>query len=329
MYLTVYCVLAVLILRLASAIDEPYVGLSLGSRTVTLANLTDSGNVSIIAQLPVDSAYISWFEEAVELEPKYGMPDDNAVLIDVLEAVRNILEAASAENTYISVIVLPWKLRTHKLDGIIIDALTDASMLDPRLKEILRLTMIETRHVVQIAYGFDLPQNLGLPKDFDWSAKVEPLVLHIEYNWNFMGFQLIHIYKAAASLEHDAMFKGFTDVNYLGTDQKSTIDQATGIENQLSIFLAKHIRPPGPSTPPGDHFYIPDLRAVTFSGDAPPHAFDVLRTAVEKVMEGYPYAQLYDTIRPSELFAVGAAKYAQFLVEFHRDFNPHGGHEEL
>ncbi|THX40499.1 hypothetical protein D6D08_10648 [Aureobasidium pullulans] len=185
--------------------------------------------------------------------------------------------------------------------------------------------MIETRHVVQIAYGFDLPQNLGLPKDFDWSAKVEPLVLHIEYNWNFMGFQLIHIYKAAASLEHDAMFKGFTDVNYLGTDQKS----ATEIENQLSAFLAKHIRPPGPSTPPGDHFYIPDLRAVTFSGDAPPHAFDVLRTAVEKVMEGYPYAQLYDTIRPSELFAVGAARYAQFLVEFHRDFNPHGGHEEL
>lgn len=54
-----------------------------------------------------------------------------------------------------------------------------------------------------------------------------------------------------------------------------------------------------------------------------------MRTAVEKVMEGYPYAQLYDTIRPSELFAVGAAKYAQFLVEFHRDFNPHGGHEEL
>lgn len=72
MYLTVYCVLAVLILRLASAIDEPYVGLGLGSRTITLANLTNSGNVSIIAQLPVDSAYISWFEEAVELEPKYG-----------------------------------------------------------------------------------------------------------------------------------------------------------------------------------------------------------------------------------------------------------------
>lgn len=103
----------------------------------------------------------------------------------------------------------------------------------------------------------------------------------------------------------------------------------TEIENQLSAFLAKHIRPPGPSTPPGDHFYIPDLRAVTLSGDAPPHAFDVLRTAVEKVMEGYPYAQLSDTIRPSELFAVGAAKYAQFLVEFHRNFNPHGGHEEL
>ncbi|THW68318.1 hypothetical protein D6D19_08979 [Aureobasidium pullulans] len=293
MYLTVYCVLAVLILRLASAIDEPYVGLSLGSRTVTLANLTDSGNVSIIAQLPVDSAYISWFQQAI--------PADNAALIDVLQAARNVLEAASADNAYISVVALPWEIRTYRLDEVIINAISGASLLDLRLEEIPRLTMIETRHVVQIAYGFDLPQNLGLPMDFDWSAK------------------------AAASLEHDAMFKGFTDVDYLGTDQRP----ATGIENQLSIFLAKHIRPPGPSTPPGDHFYIPDLRAVTFSGDAPPHAFDVLRTAVEKVMEGYPYAQLYDTIRPSELFAVGAAKYAQFLVEFHRDFNPHGGHEEL
>ncbi|THY70308.1 hypothetical protein D6C95_10337, partial [Aureobasidium pullulans] len=302
---------------LASAASDLFIGLCLGSRTVTLASLTDSGTVSIIAQLPVDSAYISWFEEAI--------PADNAALIDVLQAARNVLEAASADNAYISVIALPWKLRTHKLDEIIIDALTDASMLDPRPKEILRLTMIETRHVVRIAYGFDLPQNFGLPMNFDWSAKVEPLVLHIEYNWNFMGFQLIHIYKAAASLEYDAMFKGFTDVDYLGTDQRP----ATGIENQLSAFLAKHVRPPGPSTPPGDHFYIPDLRAVTFSGDAPPHAFDVLRTAVQKVMEGYPYAQLYDTIRPSELFAVGAAKYAQFLVVFHRDFNPHGGHEEL
>ncbi|THX85099.1 hypothetical protein D6D04_02034 [Aureobasidium pullulans] len=317
MYLTVYCVLAVLILRLASAIDEPYVGLSLGSRTVTLANLTDSGNVSIIAQLPVDSAYISWFQQAI--------PADNAALIDVLQAARNVLEAASADNAYISVVALPWEIRTYRLDEVIINAISGASLLDLRLEEIPRLTMIETRHVVQIAYGFDLPQNLGLPMNFDWSAKVEPLILHIEYNWNFMGFQLIHIYKAAASLEHDAMFKGFTDVDYLGTDQRPV----TEIENQLSIFLAKHIRPPGPSTPPGDHFYITDLRAVTFSGDAPPHAFDVLRTAVEKVMEGYPYAQLYDTIRPSELFAVGAARYAQFLVEFHRDFNPHGGHEEL
>ncbi|THY90997.1 hypothetical protein D6C93_06406 [Aureobasidium pullulans] len=325
MHFTVYCVFATLILRLASAANDFFIGLSLGSRTVTLANLMDSGNVSIIAQVPVDSAYISWFQQAVNLKPSYEIPADNAALIDVLQAARNVLEATSADNAYISVIALPWEVRTYKLDEVIVNAISGASLLDPRLEEIPRLTMIETRHVVQIAYGFDLPQNLGLPKDFDWSAKVEPLVLHIEYNWNFMGFQLIHIYKAAASLEHDAMFKGFTDVDYLGTDQKS----ATGIENQLSIFLAKHIRPPGPSTPPGDHFYIPDLRAVTFSGDAPPHAFDVLRTAVQKVMEGYPYAQLYDTIRPSELFAVGAAKYAQFLVEFHRDFNPHGGHEEL
>ncbi|CAD0046682.1 unnamed protein product [Aureobasidium pullulans] len=71
MYLTVYCVLITFLLSLASAADEPYVGLSLGSRTDTLASLTDSGNVSMIAQLPVDSAYISWFQQAVELKPSY------------------------------------------------------------------------------------------------------------------------------------------------------------------------------------------------------------------------------------------------------------------
>jgi len=152
------------------------------------------------------------------------IPADNAALIDILEAARNVLEAASADNAYISVIALPWEIRTYKLDEVIVNAISGASLLDPRLEEIPRLTMIETRHVVQIAYGFDLPQNLGLPMNFDWSAKVEPLVLHIEYNWNFMGFQLIHIYKAAASLEYDAMFKGFTDVDYLGTDQKSVCD---------------------------------------------------------------------------------------------------------
>lgn len=145
-------------------------------------------------------------------------------MIDVLQAARNVLEAASADNAYISVIALPWEVRTYTLDEVIISALTGASMLDPRLEEIPRLIMIKTRHVVQIAYGFDLPQNLGLSMNFDWSAKVVPLILHIEYNWNFMGFQLIHIYKAAASLEYDAMFKGFTDVDYLGTDQRPVCD---------------------------------------------------------------------------------------------------------
>lgn len=155
------------------------------------------------------------------------IPADNAALIDVLQTARNVLEASSADNAYISVIALPWEIRTYKLDEVIDNAISGASLLDPRLEEIPRLTMIETRHVVQIAYGFDLPQNLGLPMNFDWSAKVEPLVLHIEYNWNFMGFQLIHIYKAAASLEYDAMFKGFTDVDYLSTGQNLYVTQAT------------------------------------------------------------------------------------------------------
>lgn len=68
MHLTVCYVLITSLLSLASAADEPYVGLTLGSRTITLANLTNSGNVSIIAQLPVNKAYISWFQQAAELK---------------------------------------------------------------------------------------------------------------------------------------------------------------------------------------------------------------------------------------------------------------------
>jgi len=71
MRLTVCYVLITFLLSLASATDKAYIGLTLGSRTVTLANLTNSGNVSIIAQLPVNKAYISWFEEAVNLKPSY------------------------------------------------------------------------------------------------------------------------------------------------------------------------------------------------------------------------------------------------------------------
>jgi len=71
MRLTVCYVLITFLLSLASAADKAYVGLTLGSRTVTLANLTNSGNVSIIAQLPVNKACISWFEEAVNLKPSY------------------------------------------------------------------------------------------------------------------------------------------------------------------------------------------------------------------------------------------------------------------
>lgn len=71
MYFIIYYVLITFLLSLASAADKAYIGLTLGSRTVTLANLTNSGNVSIIAQLPVNKAYISWCEEAVNLKPSY------------------------------------------------------------------------------------------------------------------------------------------------------------------------------------------------------------------------------------------------------------------
>ncbi|THY74129.1 hypothetical protein D6C86_09573 [Aureobasidium pullulans] len=153
MYFIIYYVLITFLLSLASAADKAYI--------VTI-NLSSGAS------------------EWTTLTPN-RIPADNAALIDVLQAARNVLEATSADNAYISVVALPWEIRTYKLDEVVINAISGASLLDPRLEEIPRLTMIETRHVVQIAYGFDLPRNLGLPMNFDWSAKVEPLILHIEF----------------------------------------------------------------------------------------------------------------------------------------------------
>lgn len=75
---------------------------------------------------------------------------------------------------------------------------------------------------------------------------------------------------------------------------------------------------------------VDEVRAVTFTGDAPSSASSILREIVDVVLMGFAKARVLDTIQPSEVGALGAARMARQMVEYMQD--EHGTytmHEEL
>jgi hypothetical protein len=239
-------------------------------------------------------------------------PEDNTALVAVIEDAQTRLDEIAGGIAHVASIALPWEIRTERISYNAINILRESSVLDPRLQEFPTLAVVETRHIVHYAYGFNRPENLGLPNDFNWYGKLAPLVLNIECNHKYSSFQLINVHEEAALVERSAIL----------IDQ-----QKTPFKTQLTQFLTEHITADN-SAPVAQHFFNSDLRAVTFSGDAPPDVLDTLKDITGQILMDYPHAKIKDDIDPSVVFAVGAAKYAKALVDAERLADSYG-HDEL
>lgn len=73
-----------------------------------------------------------------------------------------------------------------------------------------------------------------------------------------------------------------------------------------------------------EHRYVPlraQVRAVVLTGEASPQGFDCIRTVLRKVSKSLGDGKLRDTIEPSYVAAVGAARRARDIIDQPKLFN--------
>lgn len=64
-----------------------------------------------------------------------------------------------------------------------------------------------------------------------------------------------------------------------------------------------------------DKYASERLRMITFTGDAPAHAFALVRGALGRLLANYPWVILREDFKPDEISAIGAAMLGKVLEE--------------
>lgn len=65
----------------------------------------------------------------------------------------------------------------------------------------------------------------------------------------------------------------------------------------------------------GDKYASEQLRMVTFTGDAPTHAFNTIKMVLRNVLMDYPWVVFREDFEPDEISAIGAAMLGKVLAE--------------
>ena len=65
----------------------------------------------------------------------------------------------------------------------------------------------------------------------------------------------------------------------------------------------------------GDKYAPERLRMITFTGDAPAHAFALVRGALGRLLANYPWVVFKEDFKPDEISAIGAAMLGKVLAE--------------
>jgi len=65
----------------------------------------------------------------------------------------------------------------------------------------------------------------------------------------------------------------------------------------------------------GDKYAPERLRMITFTGDAPAYAFDIVKTALRNVLTDYPWVVFKEDFEPDKISAIGAAMLGKMLAE--------------
>ena len=185
--------------------NSPYIGLSLSSRTITLAS-HDGTDTIVLAQWQANLAYRTWFAEAISqrLVHEYGIlaphrfdhlnliycrvVDATVVVCEVFNQAEEILNIKlGEEKAYITAVSVPFPISTRRLEIEMLAAVEWLSLWDNRTG--VPLAILETRQILWSAY------DLGVEGIVDESSEGAGagVVVNIEVNWVCSGMQVLGV----------------------------------------------------------------------------------------------------------------------------------------
>ncbi|THX50232.1 hypothetical protein D6D06_08109 [Aureobasidium pullulans] len=104
------------------------------------------------------------------------------------------------------------------------------------------------------------------------------------------------------------------DSGWRKDDEGEDATWVTNVEGRFERFFAQYFAPT-PSMREGDKYAPERLRMITFTGDAPAYAFDIVKTVLRNVLTDYPWVVFKEDFKPDEISAIGAAMLGKVLAE--------------
>ncbi|KEQ79979.1 hypothetical protein M438DRAFT_359171 [Aureobasidium pullulans EXF-150] len=283
--------------------------LSLSSRTITLAS-HDGNDTIVLAQWQANLAYRIWFAEAISQHLVHEMVDATVVVCEVFNQVEEILNVKlGAEKAYITAVSIPFPISTVLLRNQLFTTISGCALWDNRTG--FFSAILETRQILWGAYGLSQSQGLGVEGIVNESGEGAGVVVNVEINWVCSGIQVLGVEEGVVWVIGVDVW---LDLGWGKDDEGEDKTWITNVEERFERFFAQYFVST-PSMRKGDRYASEHLRMVTFTGDAPAHAFALVRGALRRLLANYPWVVFREDFEPDEISAIGAAMLGKVLAE--------------
>ncbi|OBW65345.1 MAG: WD40 repeat-like protein [Aureobasidium pullulans] len=231
--------------------------------------------------------------------------DATVVLCEVFNQAEEILNIElGEEKAYITAVSVPFPIGTRRLEIEMLAAVEGLSLWDDRTG--VPLAILETRQILWSAY------DLGVEGMVDKSREGAGagVVVNIEVNWVCSGIQVLGVEEGVVWVIGEDIWldSGWRE------DDGGEDEFTTDFEERFERFFAQYFVST-PSMRKGDKYAPERLRMITFTGDAPAYAFDIVKTALRNVLTDYPWVVFKEDFKPDEISAIGAAMLGKVLAE--------------
>ncbi|THX38444.1 hypothetical protein D6D10_05075 [Aureobasidium pullulans] len=291
--------------------NSPYIGLSLSSRTITLAS-HDGTDTIVLAQWQANLAYRTWFAEAISQHLVHEAVDATVVVSELLHQVKEVLDiqlGQQRERVWIGAVSVPFSISTRRLEIEMLAAVEGLSLWDDRTG--FSSAILETRQILWCAYGLSQSQGLGVEGIVNESGEGAGVVVNVEINWVCIGMQVLGVEEGVVWVIGEDMW---LDLGWRKDDEGEDATWITNVEERFERFFAQYFVST-PSMREDDKYASEHLRMITFTGDAPAYAFDIVKTVLRNVLTDYPWVVFKEDFKPDEISAIGAAMLGKVLAE--------------
>ncbi|KAI4723797.1 hypothetical protein E4T49_08477 [Aureobasidium sp. EXF-10728] len=267
-----------------AAYDQPVLGISIGSKDLTVVQSLPDGSTSLIARVPASSTYINWFEKAIKLPEQERSTIDATALHEALLAAQYASTQDPQQKAQFNIVTSPQEVR-----DLVLQAFSILDMFAP--KEADASNYIRPESVVHYAYKLGTCEAARLPKGCD-PEDIDGEALWLDFDADSV--------KTKDERTINALQKHFTDF----------LDQNTVVKDSPDR-LGHNYKP-----------LRSNIMAIIMSGNPPPGCFEAVKLAFFHISADL--ADLVgDSVDPSSAMAEGAARRAREMWDHPEEFKVH------